>query len=164
MLTVASQGHAHRIDGLDRAHGIALDARYLHQSANRVAGQAEVVFHADFGGVFHLLHRAAQHFTQGAGGHGTGDANLTLTADFGAGDRGVFLVQNADRGGRQQKAYDAVFVGTGDETHVVMQHRRDDSGCTIGGRGDHASAVGVFFVDRQGVQVDPVQHRQRIAQ
>jgi len=34
-----------------------------------VAGQAEVVFHADFGGVFHLLYGAAEDFAQGTGGH-----------------------------------------------------------------------------------------------
>jgi hypothetical protein len=91
------------VDRLHRAHGIALDARHLHQPANRVAGQAEVVFHADFGGVLHLLHAAAQHFAQRAGGHRAGHADFALAADFGAGDRGVFLVQNADGGGGQQK-------------------------------------------------------------
>ncbi|MNM90876.1 hypothetical protein D3C81_1031540 [compost metagenome] len=69
MLTVATQGHAHRIDGLDRAHGVALDARHLNQPADRIAGQAQVVFHADLGGVLDLLHAAAHDFTQGAGGH-----------------------------------------------------------------------------------------------
>ncbi len=45
-----------------------------------------------------------------------------------------------------------------------MQHGRDDPCCAVGGRGDHTAAVGVFFVDRQRVQIDPVEHRQRIAQ
>jgi hypothetical protein len=89
---------------------------------------------------------------------------FALAADFGAGDRGVFLVQNADGGGGEQKAHHAVFVRAGDKAHVVMQHRRNDPGRTVGGRGDHAPAVGVFFVDGQGVEVDPVEHRQRIAQ
>ena len=34
------QGHARSIDGLDRGHGVALDAGDLDQSAHRVAGQA----------------------------------------------------------------------------------------------------------------------------
>ena len=38
------------VDGLHRAHRVAFDAG-LHQAADGVAGQAEVVFHADFGGV-----------------------------------------------------------------------------------------------------------------
>ena len=84
MLPVATQGHAHRIDRLHRAHGIALDARHLHQPANWVAGQAEVVFHADLGGVFHLGHAAAQHFAECACGHGTGHADFALATDFGA--------------------------------------------------------------------------------
>ena len=55
------------------------------------AGQAQIVFHADFGGVFHLFRRAAQHFSQRAGSHRAGRAHFALAAHFGAGDRGVEL-------------------------------------------------------------------------
>ena len=58
---VAAQRHARGVDRLDGAHGVALDARDLHQAADRVAGQAEVVLHADLGGVLDLLRRAAEH-------------------------------------------------------------------------------------------------------
>src|SRR5690606_16350308 len=47
VFSVAAQGHARGIDGLDRAHGVALDARDLDQAPDRVAGEAEIVFHAD---------------------------------------------------------------------------------------------------------------------
>lgn len=100
MLSIAAQGHAHRIDCLHRAHGVALDAGHLHQAANRVAGQAEVMFHADLGGVLHLGNRTAQHFAQGSGGHGAGHADFTLATDLSPGDRGIFFVEDADgRGG-----------------------------------------------------------------
>src|SRR5690606_27682843 len=100
---IATQGHACSVDGLYRAHGVALDAGHLDQAAYRVAGQAEVVLHADLGGVFHLMRRAAEHFAEGAGGHGAGDAHFTLAADFGTGDRGVLLVEDTDgRGGQQE--------------------------------------------------------------
>ncbi|MNV32246.1 hypothetical protein D3C71_1235770 [compost metagenome] len=130
----------------------------MHQPANRVAGQAEVVFHADLRGVFHLLHGAAKHFAQSPGGHGAGHADFALTADFSARDRSVFLVQNADGRSGQQKTHDAVVIRGRDKSHVVMQHGGNDSGRAVGWRGDHASTVGIFFVDRQGVQVDPIQH------
>ncbi|MNP46192.1 hypothetical protein D3C76_1401720 [compost metagenome] len=116
------------------------------------------MFHADFRGVLHLLHAATEHFAQGSGRHRAGDADFTLAADFSAGNRGVFLVQNADGGGSEQKTHHPVVIRAGDKAHVVMQYRRNDPGRAIGGRRDHASAVGVFFVDGQGVQVDPVQH------
>ncbi len=45
-----------------------------------------------------------------------------------------------------------------------MQHGRDDAGGAIGRGGDHPATSGVLFVDRQGVQVDPVEYGQRIAQ
>src|SRR5690348_1092491 len=54
MLAVATQGHARGIDRLHRAHRVAFDAGNLHQAADRIAGQAEVVFHADLGGVLDL--------------------------------------------------------------------------------------------------------------
>jgi hypothetical protein len=54
-------------------------------------------------------------------------------------------------------------VGFGDvvaEFHEVVQHRRNDPRRAVGGRGDHAPAGGVFFVDRQGEQVDPLHRAQ----
>ncbi|MCY1178860.1 hypothetical protein D9M73_192330 [compost metagenome] len=116
------------------------------------------MFHADFGGVFHLLHGAAHHFAQRPSGHRTGNADLALAAHFGAGDGGVFLVQDADGRGGEQKAHHPVLAGTGDEAHVVVKDCRDDARCTIGRGGDHTPAAGVFLVDRQGVEVDPVEH------
>jgi hypothetical protein len=49
---------------LTERNGVALDAGDLHQPAHRVAGQAQVVLHADLGGVLHLRRRAAQHGAQ----------------------------------------------------------------------------------------------------
>src|SRR5687768_6670608 len=44
---VTADGHAGRGDGLDRADGVALDARDLHQPPDRVARETEVVLDAD---------------------------------------------------------------------------------------------------------------------
>ena len=52
--SVFVQRHAAGVDGFHRAHGVALDAGNLHQAADRVAGHAEVVLHADLGGVLDL--------------------------------------------------------------------------------------------------------------
>ena len=52
---VAAHRQARRVDGLHRAHRVALDAGDLHQARDRVAGQPEVVLHADLGGVLDLL-------------------------------------------------------------------------------------------------------------
>src|SRR5690606_10490408 len=106
---VALHRHALRVDRLDRAHRVALDARDLHEAADRVAGQAEVVFHADLGRVLDLPDAAAERRGEPARGHRAGDADLALAADFGARDRRVFLVQDADRAGREQEIDDAVL-------------------------------------------------------
>src|SRR5690606_26845952 len=146
VLAVAAHGHAGGIDGLDRAHRVALDAGDLHRAADRVAGQAEVVLPADFGGVLDLAGAAAEGGHQAAGGHRAGHADLALATDLGAGDRGVLLVEDADGGGGEQEVEDALLAGAGAEAVVVMQHRRDDAGGAIGGRGDDAAAGGVLLV------------------
>ena len=61
--------------------------------------------------------------------------------------------------GGQQEADDAVVVGSGNELDVVVQHRRDDAGGAVGGCGDDAAAGGVFLVDGEGEEVDPVHER-----
>src|SRR2546423_4356304 len=53
--TTLFRSHAGGRDGLDRGHAVAFDARDLDEAADRVAGQAEVVLHADLGGVLDLL-------------------------------------------------------------------------------------------------------------
>ena len=63
-----------------------------------------------------------------------------------------------------RKSIDAAFVGAGHEARVVVQHRRHDAGGAVGGGGDDAAAGGVFLVDGQRVEVDPVKHLQRVAQ
>jgi len=67
-------------------------------------------------------------------------------------------------GGGEQEAHHAVVVGAGYEAHVVMQQRRDDAGGAIGRSGHHPTAGGVFLVDGQGIEVDPVEHVEVVAQ
>ena len=122
------------------------------------------MLHGDLGGVFNLPRRAAKHFGEPRRRHRTGRSNLALAADFGAADRGVFLEQNANRRGGEQKAHDAVIAGAGHEARVVVQHRGNDPRRAVGGGGDHPSAGGVFLVHGERVQRNPVEHRQRIGQ
>src|SRR6185312_14080987 len=82
----------------------------------------------------------------------------------GAGDRGVFLVQDADGGGGEQVVDDAFVVRFRAEAQVVVTDGGHDAGGAVGGRGDHAAAGGVFFVDGERVEVDPVEDGQRVAQ
>ncbi len=64
-----------------------------------------MVLHGDLGGVLHLRVGAAKRGDEAAGGHGAGHADLALAADLGAGDAGVLLVKDADRGGGQEEAH-----------------------------------------------------------
>ena len=159
---VAAQRDAGGVDRLDRGHGVALDAGHLNQPAHGVAGQAEVVLHADLGRVLHLLGRAAEHLAQRAGGHRAGRAHLALAADLGPRDRRVLLVEHADRSGAEQEPHHAVVVRAGAEAHVVVQHRRQHAGGAVRRRGDDPASGRVLLVDGQREQVDPVHDAQRI--
>src|ERR1700759_5334883 len=51
---VALEGERSGGDSLDGAESVALDTGDLHEAADRIAGHAEMMLHADFGGVFDL--------------------------------------------------------------------------------------------------------------
>ena len=156
MRTVARQCQLGRVDGFHRRHGIALDARHLHQAAHWVASQAQVVLQADFGGVLDLLGGTAQHLRQTGRRHGAGRTDLALAADLCARDGRIGLDQDPDGRGRQQKGNHVVVVGAALKVHEVVQHCGHHPRSAVGGRGDHAATRGVFFVHSQRIKVDPV--------
>ncbi len=100
---VAMECKPGRRDRLDRADGIPLDARNLHEPTHRIAGEPEMVFHADLCGVLHLLRRATEDLGQRARCHRACCSDLALAADFRAGDRRRLLVDRAERSGNQQE-------------------------------------------------------------
>ena len=120
-----------------------------------------MMFQRDFGGVFHLFRRAAQHGRQTRSGHRRGAADFSLAAAFSAGDAGVVLAEAADGGGGEQEIADPGLRGAGDMVEVVAQHRRDHARSPIGRGGDDLAASGVFFVHRHGVKRHPVVDRMR---
>src|SRR3546814_17456935 len=62
MGAVADHRDAARVDRLDRAHCVALDARNLDEAANGIAGEAEIMLHADLGRVLDL--RSEEHTSE----------------------------------------------------------------------------------------------------
>ena len=101
--------HVAGVHGPQGGNGVALDAGDLHQTADGVAGQAQMVLHGDFCGVLHLIQILAVELRQGGGGHGTGGADLRLTAALGAGDGGIVLDQSADDAGGGQTSQDLII-------------------------------------------------------
>src|ERR1700744_2087143 len=90
------------VHGFDCAHGVAFDAGNLYEAADGVAGHAEVVFHADLGGMLHLPIGSVHGGHESTSGHGAGTADFALAAYLGTADRGVLFVENADRGGGEK--------------------------------------------------------------
>ncbi|MNI97258.1 hypothetical protein D3C73_1558700 [compost metagenome] len=83
MAAVAVQCKAGGVDGFDAGDCVAFDAGDLHQPAHGIAGEAQVVFDAHFGGIFHLLGRSAEDLAETGSSHGAGGTHLTLAADLG---------------------------------------------------------------------------------
>ena len=100
------------VDGFYGTHAVAFDAGYLHEAADGVAGHAEVVLHGDLGGVLDGGGVSVECGDEATGGHAAGYADFALAADFGAGDAGVFFVEDANSCGREEVAEKAgLFIG-----------------------------------------------------
>jgi len=157
------------IDGFDGAHAVAFDAGDLDEAADGVAGHTEVVFHGDLGGVLDGGGVSVERGDEAAGCHATGYADFALAANFGAGDAGIFFVENADGGGGEEVAEQAVLLVC--FAHVVrgvveieVGDGGDDARGSVGGCGDNAASGGVLFVDGHGYEGDGVHGSERIAE
>ena len=159
---VTVQCHPGGVDRLDAPDRVAFDAGHLDEAAHGVAGESEVVFDADLGGVLDLGRGATEHLTEAGGGHRAGGAHLALAADLGTRDRRVRLEQDSDGGGGEQESHDGVLVRAGDESHEVVQHGGQDARGAVRRGRHHASARRILLVDREGEQVDPVHGPQRV--
>src|SRR5580704_7451187 len=82
---------ARGLHGFGSAHGIALDARNLHQTADGIAGHAEVVLHGDLSSVLDLAVVASESRRQSRRGHGAGHAYFSLAPNLRAADGRVLL-------------------------------------------------------------------------
>src|SRR5699024_2936732 len=60
------------------------------------------------------------------------------------------------------KFHDLVVSDIVKESAVVVHNRRDNPGRTVGWRGHHSTARGIFLVDSQRIQVDPFDTAQGI--
>ena len=164
MCAITTQCHPCRIHGFDRAHRIAFDARNLHQTADRITGQTQVMFHANFSGIFDLCIGTTKRSGQTARRHRTCHTNLALTTDLSTRNRRIEFVQNPDRTCRKQKIHHTFIGCIRYKSLVIMQHRWHDAGSTIGRCGNDATTRRVFFIGRNRVQTDPIHHRERIGE
>ena len=159
---VAPQRHPSRRDGLDRRDRVALDARDLHQAADGVTRQPQVVLDADLGGVLDLRGRTPRQLDHSRGGHGASRSDLSLAPHLRARNRRVRLAEDADGTRRQQEPDDGVVVEPGDEVAAVVQHGGHDSGGPVGRSSHDAAARSVLLVDRECVQGNPIHGAQRV--
>lgn len=88
---VSQHGIRIGIHGTGGSIGIALDAGDLHQTANRVAGQSQMVFQSHFGCIFDLCRCASEQLGCGSGRHGTSYAHFSLASYFSTGYGCIFF-------------------------------------------------------------------------
>ena len=95
--------------GVERAGscmGVALDARNLYQTADRVAGHAKMVLQSHFRSILHTGQTSAEAVVRRRGGHGTGHTHFGLAAGFRTGDRSKSLGNVANEPGSGQSMED----------------------------------------------------------
>ena len=73
-----------RIESACCSIGIALNTRYLHQSAHWVARHTQMVLKSHFGGIFNLCRAAAKQLAGGCGCHGTCHPDFGLASGLGS--------------------------------------------------------------------------------
>ena len=153
MGSVGERGVDVGIQSAGRRNGVAFDAGDLHQSADGVARQSEVVFEPHLGGILDLRRGAAEELAGRSRSHGAGDAHLALTPYLGARDGGVRLGDVAEeprRGQRPQDA-DAQEVARGGQ---VVEHRRNDAARAARRSRDNRTAGGILLGGGQRIGVD----------
>ena len=98
------------VDGAQRTDSIAFDAGDHHITADRVAGQAQMMLDAHLCGVFDLIHIQAHQVGDHGRAHGAGCADLGLAAALRAGYGGVVLDEVADQPGHLQPFYQCLAL------------------------------------------------------
>src|SRR5918998_2447324 len=109
LFAVTTHSHPGGGDRLDRSHGISLDTGDLHEAADGVAGEPEIVLDTDLRRVLHLVRRTAQDLGEAGRRHRARRPDLSLAAHLCPGDRGVLLEQDPDRRGGEQEPDDTVL-------------------------------------------------------
>ena len=116
------------------------------------------MLHGDLGGVLDLIDVQPVKRRQRCGSHGTGAADLGLTAALGSGDRGIGADHIADESRHRQRVQDFLLGKAPVRMHIV-QHRRQHATASAGGSRDYDVLVGVFLADGVSVCGNDAVHR-----
>ena len=141
---------------VNRPHGchrISFDTGNLHQAADGVAGQAQMMLHCYFSRIFNLIDLHGKKLCQSCRCHRTGAAYLGLAAALCAADRCVCFDQIADDASCSQSIDDFFIRQSAMLLHVVQGGWQNAAGAASGRRDDDA-AVGIFFTDSIGKCAD----------
>lgn len=151
MTSLAAQRQVGARDGLYSAQSVALNARRLDQSTDRITSQSQIMLNADLRSLLDGLWTGAHASCEGAGGHGARDADFSHAATFSGGDGGAAFVEHADSGGGKEESGNVALGVVADEFEDVLEDSGDNARGTVGWGCDDATASSVSFVDGHGV-------------
>ena len=114
------------------------------------------MLHGDLGGVLDLLDRELHQLAHGGRRHGTGRADLRLTAAFGAGNGRVAPDEIADDAGHAQRVRHAQ-IGIMVFALQVHEYGRQNTAAAAGRRGDDGAVVRILLGCGKGVGADQLQ-------
>src|ERR1700722_17731375 len=98
MIAIGVHCVAHRMDRLDCTHGVSFNTGNLHETADRITCQSQIVLHPNFCCIFNLFICAAKCGGQSSCSHRCCHAHFSLASHLCCRKRGSFFVKNADRG------------------------------------------------------------------
>ena len=151
--TVQEVSQVTSVHSTHSSNGISFDAGDLHQTADGVAGQTQVMLHSHFSGILHLLQTQTVQLSQCSSSHGTSRANLSLAAALGAGNGGIVLDQCADDTSGGQTAEDLIVGQVAGLLHIAQNCRQNTAG-TTGGCSDDNAVVGILLGHSESVGAD----------
>ena len=151
--TVREGGIDIGVEGAGGGVGITFDAWYLHKSADRVAGHAEVMFKPHLRCIFDLRRRTAEELCRGSGSHGTRHTNLSLASHFGTADGGVVFHHVAKQSGSGESPEDARLAEVLALAYMIEHTGQHSARPACGSRHD-ASAGSILFAYCQCVGED----------
>lgn len=99
MDTIGEAGIYICVEGTCGGVSVTFDTGDLYETADGVAGHAEVMFETHFGSILDLSGATSEELACGSGRHGASDTDLTLTTDISTRYTGIMLDDIADETG-----------------------------------------------------------------
>ena len=139
-----------RVYRTHRGNRVTLDAGDLHESADGVAGESEMMLKGNLGCVLNLIKSHLKELAKCRRRHRAGSTDLGLTATLCTADRCVGLGESADKS-CNRKSSDDLLVGESMLLLHITKNRGEHGAGAAGWSSNDRAVIGILLADRVGV-------------